>query len=164
MRVYITCHIVTRGRSRPNKCHAHSTLRNTLRRSSLNSVTSNIQNKTLQSTQVFIYRKQMTTTNILRTAKPSSTGRRLFYGLIVYSVCMVGFFIASRVVNLALLEIFCLLVHIDVNTSYQHQGSQIIFTEQRYRRYSAYFLRQINFKILKVKALIVKIKITHFQL
>ena len=113
---------------------------------------------------IFIYRKQMTTTNILRTAKPSSTGRRLFYGLIVYSVCMVGFFIASRVVNLALLEIFCLLVHIDVNTSYQHQGSQIIFTEQRYRRYSAYFLRQINFKILKVKALIVKIKITHFQL
>lgn len=71
---------------------------------------------------IFIYRKQMTTTNILRTAKPNSTGRRLFYGLLVNSACMVGFFITSRVVNLTLLEIFCLLVHIDVNTSCQILG------------------------------------------
>ena len=56
---------------------------------------------------------------------------------------MVGFFITSRVVNLTLLEIFCLLVHIDVNTSCQILG----FTNSLYGvEVQCLFSRKIKLK------------------
>ena len=66
---------------------------------------------------------------------------------------LVGFFIMCRVVNLTLLEIFCMLVHIDVNASCQI----LEFTNNLYRvEVQCLFFKENQAQILPNKTCISK--------